>query len=182
MLNYIKLKMNLGQELINLPRDVIYQIMIRIPYHKLNRLCSASKITHQLYNNEQFWLLKSQHDFNILVNSKPIDISWKQYYDYLYETLNPKMINMYFNDIKIATEKVRMDDILFDLVLRTRLKHQSTFGSGNPTLYHFVYKTGERIIIDNDYLSKKHKTLNELNLYHNLKTIEVIPLVKQRLL
>lgn len=155
-------------ELIKLPRDVIFQIMIKIPYDKLNRLCNTSKIAQQLCGNEQFWLLKSQHDFNVAVNSKPTTISWKQYYDYLYEINNPKLIGIYLNGKVIDTLEVNAYDKLGTLLLRLR---QNTNLGGGLFFYYFVYKTDKIITIDIDYEKYVNKTLQELDLYYGLRSI-----------
>jgi len=163
--------MNLSQNFIDLPRDIVYQIMIRIPYHKLNQLCNSSMITYQLCNNEQFWLLKSQHDFNILVNSKPTNNTWKQYYDYLYQINNFKLVNVYYGGRKINTIKIGADNKLKSILLK--LENLEKYVSGDLYFYYFVYKTGNRIFIHTDYKTQSNKTLRELDLYDDLNFIEI---------
>lgn len=53
----------------------------------LDELSSAYSKFKQVCENENLWILKTQHEYPTYVCRKPNELSWKQYYSHLLSTV-----------------------------------------------------------------------------------------------
>jgi len=63
-------------------RDINYQILLNTPSNKIMNLCQVNKSFSNLCQDEFFWKDKVFHDIGV-VNDKPNDVNWKDFYRYI---------------------------------------------------------------------------------------------------
>ena len=64
--------------------DTLMNILVHTKTPELVNLCLANSTINNICNSDYFWQLKVDKDFNY--GNKPDNISWKQYYMWLYQS------------------------------------------------------------------------------------------------
>lgn len=126
-----------------LPDEILVNILINTNPHELNNLCrSSSRIRNICYDNV-LWYNKLILDYPEEVNPKPKNISWKDWYIYVYQ--NP-MIPIYYRGDNVGSIRIHLNDptTTFDELHRHFLNKAAYYtiwyyGDNEDPIYEYEY-------------------------------------------
>jgi len=84
----------LQSELIELPVELVLTIMLNLEGYDLLKLCNTNQLVYRYCQDEKFWKLKVQHDYNR--STKPSDLIWRTFYLLLLDN-NKKTVLLKYN-------------------------------------------------------------------------------------
>ena len=74
--------------LLDLPDNVLLEeIFPQLPFESLLKLCTVNRRFHRLCLIDRLWQLRTYNYYPDKVNQKPTDITWRQYYTYLFNPI-----------------------------------------------------------------------------------------------
>ena len=133
--------------LINLPYNNLFEILLNTETSELVKLCPRHSNINKICNDDYFWQLKLLRDYQ--ANTKPEQLSWKQYYMWLYI---PKQIPVYESETTVY-RRIPIVNLLGTITIKR-----------TETLQDLLNKSN--LLIDNTKYSKRLHILNTLEIYN----------------
>lgn len=103
---------DLTQDLISSFQYIPYEVLLGsiFPYLSLktiNRLCTVNSLFNDLCNDETLWKIKITNEYSTLVNNKPLELSWRDYY----RSMVSKIVPIYYHGDRIGTIMVMLGEL-----------------------------------------------------------------------
>jgi hypothetical protein len=129
----------------NLGYDPNFNIALNMPLDQLRFYCVNNDLFRRICMNQEFWLQRLQREYPKLIQYKPIDMTWAQYYNGL------------------ATDNIRIVYVAYEGQI-----------IGAVLMFHddVRYNVNDRVI---DLLSSKNININNPKLILDLMSFATIP-------
>ena len=135
-------------ELINLPKDVLLELLIRVNIPDLANMCCISPNINRIWNNNYFWEQRLVYD-NLLVYEIKRDPneSAKQYYQRIYLMSDGEKLSIrYSNKFKNMVENLKGANYVF--------RYQELKSSGRDILLAMINEgcPTKKVVQENNYI------------------------------
>lgn len=103
----------LTQDLISsflyIPYEVLLgEIFPRLSIKTINKLCTVNTLFNDLCNDETLWKIKVTNEYSTLVNNKPFQLSWRDYY----RSLISRTVPVYYHGDYITMANFLVNDLM----------------------------------------------------------------------